>query len=244
MSSSHLQYWPLSWTVYLLLVGALAVLVALVQIGAMRYVYTRLGITPATAMLLLLASLIGAYVNIPVKHFPEETVVVNQRVDIFGLEYVVPTEVDWPGTIIAINVGGAVIPILLSIYLLVKNKTWLPALIATAAVSAICYALAEPIEGAGIAIPIFIPPLVACAVACIVCWQHAAAVAYVSGTLGTLIGADLLNLSAMRTLGAPVASIGGAGTFDGIFLTGIIAVLLASLIGSLAARRQQTASQA
>jgi uncharacterized membrane protein len=29
-------------------------------------------------------------------------------------------------------------------------------------------------------------------------------------------------------LGAPVASIGGAGTFDGIFLTGILAVLLAS----------------
>jgi uncharacterized membrane protein len=44
----------------------------------------------------------------------------------------------------------------------------------------------------------------------------------------TLIGADLLNLDAVRGLGAPVASIGGAGTFDGIFLTGIMAVLLAS----------------
>jgi uncharacterized membrane protein len=28
-------------------------------------------------------------------------------------------------------------------------------------------------------------------------------------------------------LGAPVASIGGAGTFEGVFLTGIVAVLLA-----------------
>ena len=35
----------------------------------------------------------------------------------------------------------------------------------------------------------------------------------------------------MSALGAPVASIGGAGTFDGIFLTGILAVLLAGLMG-------------
>jgi uncharacterized membrane protein len=57
--------------------------------------------------------------------------------------------------------------------------------------------------------------------------ENAAALAYVSGSLGTLIGADLLNLDAVPGLGAPVASIGGAGTFDGIFLTGIMAVLLA-----------------
>jgi len=53
--------------------------------------------------------------------------------------------------------------------------------------------------------------------------------AYIAGSLGTLIGADLTNLDKVRGLGAPVASIGGAGTFDGIFLTGILAVLLASL---------------
>jgi uncharacterized membrane protein len=51
-------------------------------------------------------------------------------------------------------------------------------------------------------------------------------VAYVSGVLGTLIGADLSNLGVIPKLGAPIASIGGAGTFDGVFLSGIIAVLL------------------
>jgi uncharacterized membrane protein len=45
--------------------------------------------------------------------------------------------------------------------------------------------------------------------------------------VGTLIGADLLNLDVVRGLGAPVASIDGAGTFDGIFLIGGMAVLLA-----------------
>ena len=59
--------------------------------------------------------------------------------------------------------------------------------------------------------------------------EDAAPLAYIAGGLGTLIGADLTNLDKVRGLGAPVASIGGAGTFDGIFLTGILAVLLASL---------------
>jgi uncharacterized membrane protein len=60
--------------------------------------------------------------------------------------------------------------------------------------------------------------------------------AYISGSLGTLIGADLLNLNNIQGLGAPVASIGGAGTFDGIFVTGILAVLLAPATRPVAPR--------
>ena len=238
MPSSHLQYLPIPWPVYIFLLGALAVVAALIQIGLIRYVYARLGISPIAALLLLLASLFGAYINIPIWQLPGQTEVVGQRyADFFGFEYIVPTEVDWPGTIIAINVGGAVIPIALSLYLLFKNDIWLPAIIGTAVVSAVCYAVAEPVRGAGIAIPLFIPPLVACGISCIVAWSRAAPVAYVSGSLGTLIGADLMNFGAIRDLGTPVASIGGAGTFDGIFVTGIGAVLLAALIGSIGARK-------
>jgi uncharacterized membrane protein len=236
MVSSHLQYLPLPWPVYIFLLFAVGILTILVQAGLLRYVYSRLGISPGTALLLLFASLLGAYVNIPVAHFPEETVVVGEHVDFFGMEYVIPTEVDWPGTIIAINVGGAVIPILLSLYLMAKNRIWVAGLIATAVVSAVCFALARPVPGAGIEIPVFIPPLVACAVSCIVAWSQAPAVAYVSGSLGTLIGADLMNLGNIRGLGTPVLSIGGAGTFDAIFLTGIFAVILASLVGGLSRR--------
>jgi uncharacterized membrane protein len=235
--SSHLQYLPIPWPIYVLLLGALAIVAALIQVGLIRYVYARLGITPLTAMLLLLASLFGSYVNIPIAHLPDETVVVSEQIDFFGFEYAVPREVDWPGTIIAINLGGAVIPIALSLFLLFKNNIWIPAIVATAVVSAVCYAVATPVPGAGIAIPIFIPPLVACAVSCVVAWSRAPAVAYISGSLGTLIGADLMNLPNIRNLGTPVASIGGAGTFDGIFVTGIFAVVLASLIGAIGARR-------
>ncbi len=87
--------------------------------------------------------------------------------------------------------------------------------------------VAKPVPGAGIMTPALFPPLVTALTALFLGGDYVYAVAYVSGTLGTLIGADLLNLSKIPRLGASVVSIGGAGTFDGIFLTGILAVLLA-----------------
>ena len=129
--------------------------------------------------------------------------------------------------ILAINVGGAIIPTLLSIYLWRKTGTPVRMLIAVVIESFIVFKLARPVPGLGIATPMFVPPLVAALVAYLVNSQWPAPTAYVAGTLGTLIGADLLNLNKIKQLNAPVASIGGAGTFDGIFLTGIIAVLLA-----------------
>ena len=89
--------------------------------------------------------------------------------------------------------------------------------------------LAYPVPGIGIAVPLFFPAAVTAVVALSLSREFAAPLAYIGGSLGTLIGADLTNLDKVRGLGAPVASIGGAGTFDGIFLTGILAVLLAGL---------------
>jgi uncharacterized membrane protein len=97
-------------------------------------------------------------------------------------------------------------------------------------VSALVHWMAHPVPGVGIAVPVLVPPVAATAVAVILSWRYAPALAFISGTLGTLIGADLLNLGKIQGLGAPIASIGGAGTFDGIFTTGILAVLLAGLI--------------
>ncbi len=80
--------------------------------------------------------------------------------------------------------------------------------------------------GVGIAVPRLLPPLSAALAALLLVPQQAPLAAYVAGTMGTLVGADLLHLGKIRGLATPVASIGGAGTFDGVFLTGIIAVLL------------------
>jgi uncharacterized membrane protein len=88
--------------------------------------------------------------------------------------------------------------------------------------------LARVTPGVGIRLPLFIPPILAAVFALILAPSFAAPCAYISGTMGTLIGADLLNLRKMRKLGG-MASIGGAGVFDGIFLVGVVSVLLTAL---------------
>lgn len=224
------NYLPLTAPFFFILAALLALLVILIQINILRYAYERLGVSSAAALLLLFASLVGSYINIPLWEFPERVVETGQEVvSYFGMDYVVPVIEQQSGTVVAINIGGAVIPTLLSLYLLVRNALWWPGLITTAVVTAVVHAMAEPVQGVGIAVPIFVPPLVAAITAVLMARRRAAAVAYAGGSLGTLIGADLLNLDVVRGLGAPFASIGGAGTFDGIFLTGIVAVLLASL---------------
>jgi len=117
----------------------------------------------------------------------------------------------------------------MSLYLLFARNLWPNGAIAIAAVALILHWLATPVPGVGIAVPVFLPAIATAVVALVLSRDNAAPLAYIGGSLGTLIGADLTNLDKVRGLGAPVASIGGAGTFDGIFLTGILAVLLASL---------------
>ncbi len=231
MPYGHLHYLPLSPTFFSILAGLFFVLLVLVQLGILRYAYMRLGVSPGVALLLLFGSLIGSYFNIPVAELPAQHVMSGQVVEFYGMEYVIPEVVRTPATVIAVNVGGALIPALMSVYLLVRNALWVRGAIATAVVAAVCYALSQPVRGLGIAEPVFVPAVTCAVVAIILSRQYAAPLAYIGGSLGTLIGADLLNLGSVRGLGAPVASIGGAGTFDGIFLIGIVSVLIAGIAG-------------
>jgi uncharacterized membrane protein len=228
MPFSSLHYFPISLPYYLILLGGLVVLWFLVRV--LGYAYRRIGINEHYIFILLLLSLLGSYVNIPVAQLPEKEVLSSVEVTHYGIHYIIPTAVDWPGTIIAVNLGGAVIPTFLSVYLLVKNKLYIRGIVGVAIITVISYLMATPVKGVGIAEPFFIPPIVTAVVALLLSRQWAPPLAYISGSLGTLIGADILNLPKVQGLAVPVASIGGAGTFDGIFLTGIIAVLLASLL--------------
>jgi uncharacterized membrane protein len=229
MEMSQFHYLPLTPGFFSIFVGVFLIMFILLVLGALRRAYLSLGVRPGTAMLLLFGSLIGSYFNIPIANLPDERVVSNNVVEFFGMQYNMPTVEHWPGTIIAINVGGAVIPTLMSLYLLMTRELWTKGLIAVAAVALVLHWLAEPVPGLGIAVPVFFPAVTTAVVAILLSRENAAPLAYIGGSLGTLIGADLTNLDKVRGLGAPVASIGGAGTFDGIFLTGILAVLLAGL---------------
>jgi uncharacterized membrane protein len=132
----------------------------------------------------------------------------------------------WDREILAIELQS-----LIDLDFKVELTLWVKGLVATTIVAVIMHWLATPVPGIGIALPVFMPAVITAIVAVVLSRrerQEAAPLAYIAGGLGTLIGADITNLDKVRGLGAPVASIGGAGTFDGIFLTGILAVLLAS----------------
>jgi len=224
----------------LVLVGLAIIVFPVLFLTVIGATFTKLGFSWWQALLILLLTLIGSFINIPVRTLASRPAIpaYDRYVAMYGRLYRIPQQV--PRTVLAINVGGALIPLAISLYLLydsvVISGGYLVlglALLGIAVVTVITKLVARPVPGLGIATPFFIPPLAALFAALILSLfaggvpAAAVIIAYVSGTLGTLIGADLLNLHHIADLGAPMASIGGAGTFDGIFLTGIIAALLA-----------------
>ncbi len=182
----------------------LGLLVALLEIGAIAFAFERIGIASSHLVTLLAVSLLGSNLNLPLTRAAED---------------------GHPA--LAANVGGALLPAGLSGYLLATGAAPPLTALGVAAVALVVHRLARPVPGVGIAVPIFVPPLAAAAAGLVLAPASAPAAAYVAGTLGTLIGADLSNLGRLRALGGTVAAIGGAGTFDGIFVTGVLAVLLA-----------------
>lgn len=199
----------------LLLALALPLLFVFMFFHILTISFVKLGIPPWAVLLLFGLCLVGSLINIPVWH---------ELSGIPSAFHLQPAEV--PGLIIAVNVGGCVIPSLVAIYAL-RKAPLLKTAIAIALMTGLSYWLAKPVAGVGITIPFFIPPLASAAIALILTrGRNAALIAYISGVFGVLIGADLLHLSALGTGGVQMISIGGAGVFDGIFLTGVIAAFL------------------
>jgi len=227
MLSANLHFFPLTLPFILAFFFLIGIIIALIEIGIIQYAYVKMGVNRRHVFAVLILTLLGSYVNIPVAALPAERMISDQEISYFGMRYVVPVVEELPRTVVAVNVGGAVIPTLLSFYLIMKKRMYWRTLLGVAVVTIIVHWMAHPVEGVGIAVPIFIPPIVAASVALLLARHSAPSLAYISGSLGTLIGADLLNLDKIQGLGAPIASIGGAGTFDGIFMTGLLAVLLA-----------------
>lgn len=218
---------PFSPLYLLLFIFALAFLLAFVQIGIVTIAFDKLGLSQGQAMLLLFASLFGSAINLPLFTVKAEKPPETALPPLF--RSVLRQTMPFTGkTLIAVNVGGCLIPLVFTLHLVRHNPLGLTEIaLATAVVAAVCHAASRPIAGLGIGLPIFVAPVTAAVVAVLVNNTYSAPLAYIAGTMGVLIGADILHFKDVRRLGAPIASIGGAGTFDGIFLTGIVAVLLA-----------------
>lgn len=194
---------------------------------------TKLHLGAESAMILVVGIIFGSFVNIPVRRVRHTREVVTHPLFPFGMFEL------WPRlqrvhqvTVVAVNVGGCVVPSGLAIYemiylgLLDPQVLWF--VVAVAAVNVVvCYLLAKPVPGVGIAMPGLVPALVAATSALLLAPEHAAPVAFIAGVSGPLVGADLFHLKDIEKVASGVLSIGGAGTFDGIVLSGIVAAYLA-----------------
>jgi len=204
-----------------------------------------LGLPPWMFGGVLVLSLFGSSVNIPLTTLETRAPVrVFREVRFFGVSWRVPrVEMGVRRTYVMLNVGGGVVPVLISGYLLLVGipgcsgnlvSSLVDVLVVFLVVTLVTFRSSRLIEGLGIATPMFGPPLATVFGVVVLSLFRSvwcpSMVAYVGGTLGALVGADLLNLGRIRDLGAPVVSIGGAGTFDGVYLTGVFSVVLVLLL--------------
>ena len=218
------RFSPLQLILFLFILGFL---LAFIQIGILTIAFDKLGLSLAETYLLLFCSLFGSVINLPLLTIRAEAPMQKIPVNMWRLLRV--NHLVFAGkTTIAVNVGGCLIPFAFSLYLFANTAIDLfHVLLGISLVSIVSYMSSRPIQGLGIGMPIFIAPISAALAALLIDPVHSAPLAYIAGTLGVIIGADLLRLKDIRHMGTPIASIGGAGTFDGIFITGIVAVLLA-----------------
>lgn len=256
---SRLIFSPISIWILLALVILVIIGLPLLFFGLIGAALGSLGFGFWMIVLLIIASIMGSFINIPLGVIHPKTMKTKEesaprkpsgqyapsmydkmyRTDRFEPEMYAGGEGE-RGTSVSINVGGAVIPILISAYIIIMGAFgfittdiwYLPKMLVTLLITTLCvYLAAKPVKGIGIATPFFVGPVVTLVVAVILGGGFglpAAGIAFVAGTLGTLIGADLLHLKDIAGHETQMLSIGGAGTFDGIFLTGIVTALLAS----------------
>jgi len=222
--------------IWLSLLGSLVLVVLLPLFfgSLMTTSLAKLHVSQSVATQLIIGIIVGGFINVPITRIARSEQVPAHPLALLGLDRAFPRlRREREETVIAINVGGAVIPVGLAIYefayLTALGRELLVSVgLASLVNIVVCYLLARPVPGLGIAMPGLVPPLVAVAMALVLAPSQAAPVAFIAGVLGPLIGADLLHIKDVTKIAKTgIASIGGAGTFDGIVLSGIVAAYLA-----------------
>ena len=148
------------------------------EVNVITYAYEKMGIHRRYVFSILLLSLLGSAINVPIAEFPAKDIPVEQIVEFFGVQYVVPAIEREGRTILAINLGGALIPLAVSTYLLVRNSPYLTGSLAIVAVAVVTHLFARPVPGVGIALSPLVVPAIAALAAVIISPEHAVSLAY------------------------------------------------------------------
>lgn len=200
----------------------------LILVWIFYFSFSIVGFTPLEIMLITAISLLGAGVNIPLLTLKTDQPTIGVKsIRWMGFEINVPFYSEQKVTV-AVNLGGAIVPTIASVYLLITHISLVVQIISAVIITALLiHLIARPVKGIGIMTPFFLPPIFAAFISLLLVPSTPVIGAYISGTMGSLIGADILNIQNIKKMGASFVSIGGAGIFDGVFMTGLVAALLA-----------------
>ncbi|MUN28815.1 DUF1614 domain-containing protein [Sulfuracidifex metallicus] len=205
-------------------------------LGLPIYLSYGLGIEIAFLSLLL------SPINIVIKKVENNVFSIQQDVVyFFGIPIVVPRPFEQRMyTYIALNAGGAILPLITTLFLLFSLHA-LPLLLViveTIMIILLSKSIAKVIPGVGVVMPPIIPSIISSFISYILFFSVNPILvplsAYISSVLGTLIGADILNMKRMLQDARPqMISIGGMGTFDGIFISGLLSLAIGTFLISI-----------
>jgi uncharacterized membrane protein len=227
---------PLSIFAIVLFIALLILIVPLLILGVIGAAFTRLGFSWISALAIVFLMFFGSFVNIPVYKIRRDMIrIAPPDSSIFGEYIQSPPSPVWDTTI-AINLGGAIIPIAVSLYMLYQailitgTSLLFSVCVGTILVAAITYVSTRNILGSGIQVSLLIPGLTALLAGLLLAGGTgiaAAVTAFVSGIAGTLVGGNIAQLFRIKDLDVPLVSIGGAGTFGAVFICCILPALIA-----------------
>lgn len=219
-------YLPVTLFLFLLLLLLLPFIWFAIALDVVELAVAKLGFSPTVALLLFAAVILGSTINIPLYERVSPTPVIQDFADLWMARFWgIPLRAMEQKTVVALNVGGGLIPTALALYQLTRSNA-IAIFGVMAVVTLVSYFSAQVVPGIGIQMNPLIAPLTASLAAWLIVGSGAAPIAFAGGVLGTLIGADLLHLREIEQMTAGVLSIGGAGVFDGIAMCGLFALLL------------------
>jgi uncharacterized membrane protein len=226
-SMRPMLYLPVPLLLFVLFMLLLPILWLVVTVSVAQVAVAKLGFDADTAIVILILVLLGSTINIPLYRVESQVSLVENLYELQLRQYLgIPLKKLNQYSVVALNIGGGLIPTLLALYQLSRVSPWAIGVV-TVVVAIVSFWSAEVVPGIGIQMNPLIAPLTAVGVTFLVTSMNPAPVAFAGGVLGTLIGADLLHLKEISQMTPGVVSIGGAGVFDGIALCGLLALLLA-----------------
>ena len=214
----------------------LIILIPLFILGIAGAAFSRLGFSWFEAVAVIILMIIGYFINIPLWKIRNPVGNAGNTGEVYDAFTGEPVGIGEISTTISINLGGALIPVIVSCYLLYEVhrhsaiSSFLPIIACICIVAIIAAVLTKVIPHWGVSTPLLFPSIAAIGSGILLTGGtglEAAVTAFVGGTWGILLGATVIMLMKWENTDMRQISVGGAGMFGSVFLCALLSALIA-----------------